>query len=39
MVYSAVGYTPAFVVAAAGSIPALFPCPFFWAGSALEREC
>ena len=39
MVYSAVGCTPAFMVAAAGSIPALSICPFFRAGSALEREC
>ena len=39
MVYSAVGCTPAFMVAAAGSIPAFSTCPFFRAGSALDREC
>ena len=39
MVYSAVGCTPAFMVAVAGSIPAFPTCPYFRAGSALEREC
>ena len=39
MVYNAVGCTPAFMVAAAGSIPVFSTCPFFRAGSALEREC
>jgi hypothetical protein len=38
-VYSAVGCTPAFMVAMAGSIPTFSTCPFFRAGSALEREC
>ena len=39
MVYSAVGGTPAFMVAAAALIPAFPTCPYFRAGSALERKC